>query len=145
MNNIISKHLGLIRNGKFIPSETSRFEAFINGLEGKEVMATFVDAKEKNTRSTRQNRYYHGVVCKILSDELGYSPSEIHEILKYKFLSEPIAFFREVRGERKEIFIRKPISTRILNTAEFEHLMAKIRSWASIDLSINIPEPNEVI
>lgn len=93
-------------------------------------------------RSTPQNKYYWSVVVKILSEETGYTTDEIHEIIKYKFLSER-KLFREHKGLQTFAWIAK--STTILDTKEFEELMTKIREWASQVLGIWIPEPNEEI
>lgn len=84
----------------------------------------------KTTRSTLQNNYYWGVVIKIISDELGYTPDEVHEILRYKFLF--------VQGEFP--YVR---STTSLNTVEFEEYMINIRMWASLQFGCYIPLPNE--
>jgi predicted acylesterase/phospholipase RssA len=85
----------------------------------------------KETRSQKQNRYYWGVVCKLISDHTGYTPDEIHQILAKKYLSY----------ER----IGKPfvLSTTKLKTGEFEAYMEDCRRWASTELSCNVPEPNE--
>lgn len=93
-----------------------------------------LDKKEK-TRSNPQNRYYRGVVVPLLSQETGYTTDEIHEILKYKFL------YRQATLGEKELGYA--VSTTELSTAEFEDYLSRIRTWASADLSIFIPEPNE--
>lgn len=43
-------------------------------------------AKDKPSRSSQANRYYFGVVIKMLSDETGYEPDEMHECLAMRFL-----------------------------------------------------------
>ena len=82
----------------------------------------FVKKLPEKQRSSPQNRYFHGVMLQILSDELGYTLEEIKGVVKYKF------------GIK---------STSSLSTADFESFMSDIRQWASRDLSIWIPEPNE--
>jgi len=84
----------------------------------------------KATRSDIQNNYYWGVVIKIISDELGYTPDEIHEILKYRLLL--------VYGEYP--YVR---STASLSTVEFEEYLNRIRTWAMLQLGCYIPLPNE--
>lgn len=85
-------------------------------------------------RSTPQNRYYFGVVIDILSNHIGFTPDEMHEILKHKFLRHK---------EQKGYVI--PQSTTSLSTIEFENYLTQIREWAVIDLGVLIPEPNEEI
>lgn len=90
-------------------------------------------------RSTPQNKYYWGCVIKILSEELGYTRMQVHDIIKYRFLSEP----DKVKGRTGEIYLTITRSTQDLDTKEFEQIMSEIREWASIDLGIFISEPNE--
>ena len=95
--------------------------------------------KEAKIRSTPENKYYWGVVVEILSDELGYSKNEIHEILKGMFLSD-VKFLKTKNGVKEA---RIPKSTTELTTAEFENYLSEIRQWAIMELGILIPEPNE--
>lgn len=93
-------------------------------------------------RSNPQNKYYWGCVVDILSNETGYTKTEIHDIIKYKFLSET-HIYKSQKSQVEEIRITK--STTALDTKEFEELMSDIRVWASTRLGIFIPQPNEVI
>ena len=87
--------------------------------------------KERNTRSIQQNKYYHGVVCKLISDHTGYTSEEVHQILAEQFLSY------EKDGRK---FVQ---STTKLKTTEFEAYMEECRRWASMELQVYIPLPNE--
>jgi hypothetical protein len=98
-------------------------------------------ARDAKIRSTPENRYYWGVCVDILSLELGYSPQEIHIMLKQKFLTYPL--YLKLKDKVEEVFITR--STASLNTVDFEDYLSNIRVWASSDLGIFIPEPNEVI
>ena len=91
-------------------------------------------------RTTPENKYYWGVVIDLLSDELGYTPEEMHEILKIKFLCYKI-HLKHKDGSVEEITYGK--TTKDLTTKEFEEYLTKIRTWASADLGILIPLPNE--
>lgn len=93
----------------------------------------------KKERSTSQNKYYFGVVLKILSEYTGFTSDEMHEIIKHNFL-KTIKII-DTKDGYKEFESSK--STRNLSTVEFENLMTDIRQWASIDLACYIPEPNE--
>ena len=87
--------------------------------------------KERHIRSIQQNKYYHGVVCKLISDHTGYTCDEIHQILAEQFLSY------EKDGRT---FVQ---STTKLKTTEFESYMEDCRRWASVELQVYIPLPNE--
>jgi hypothetical protein len=83
-------------------------------------------------RSSNQNRYYWGVVIHIIANELGYLPEELHDTLKAKFLIDQSSKLKIVR------------STSNLDTVQFENYLSLIRVFASTDLNIFIPLPNEV-
>ena len=92
-------------------------------------------AKHRKFRTDPQLKYYFGVVVKVLSDELGYHVDEMHELLKHMFNPKMI----DVKGYCVEL----GGSTGDLKTNEMEDYMSRIRMWASSDLSIFIPLPNE--
>lgn len=100
-----------------------------------------IDTSEAKMRSLPQQRYYFGVIIKILSDELGYSPMQIHEMLKEEFL------FEILHIRTKDNILQKKIvkSTTEITTAEAEQYYSDIRQWASMELGIWLPEPNEEI
>lgn len=75
-------------------------------------------------RSASQNRYYHGVVIRTLSEHLGYTNPEMHHLIKSMFHIE---------------------STTKLETSEFERLLEDIRAWAQVDLDVSIPLPHEIV
>lgn len=92
------------------------------------------------TRSAAQNSYYWGVVVGLLSEHTGYTPDEIHEILKAKFLPKKLAVTDgngEIRGE----FVIGGTTTR-LNKIEFGEFVEAVRRWAAEDLGVVIPDPN---
>ena len=82
-------------------------------------------------RSTSQNRYYWGVIVKMIAEYTGHEPDEVHSFLKLKHLR---------RGDGVIEWTR---STTELDTAEFEAYCEKCRLWALNELNINIPLPNE--
>ena len=97
-----------------------------------------LDIKQfRKKRSNRQNRYYFGVIVKILSQELGYFPDEIHELLKQKFRPKQIAI--KTTGEVFQV----GSSTTEDDTFHAEEYYEMIRTWALQELDILIPLPNE--
>ena len=91
-------------------------------------------------RSNAENRFFHGCVVPLLAEHCGYDQAEMKEILKAKFLSET-RVIDTVKGMAEIQYIR-PTSS--LNTIEFEILLEKIRIWASSELNVVIPLPNEL-
>ena len=120
---------GKIEKGKVLLDNPVDFRKSLHNLEGKNIQVSV--RQYKTSRTDPQNRYYWAVVIKILGDELGYMPEEMHEALKWKFL-------------RKDGKIETVKSTTSLNTTEFEMFLEKVRIWAVSDLQIKIPLPNEV-
>ena len=87
--------------------------------------------KEKMTRSDKQNRYMWGVVYKIIGDEVGYLPEEIHQLMGKQFLAY------ESKGE---MFVK---STTKLKTGEMEAYLENVRRFAAMELGCVVPLPNE--
>lgn len=90
--------------------------------------------KPKKQRSNEQNRYYWGVVVKILSEEWGWLSDDLHDALKWHFLRVP--------GENG--LPDRAGSTASLSTIEFEDYLEKVRVWAITEYEIYIPQPNEI-
>jgi len=88
--------------------------------------------KAKKIRSLQQNKYYWGVVVKIVSQHTGYTNDEAHQELASMFLKY------ENNGK---LFVR---STTKLNTAEFEKYTEECRQWAWSEMNLHIPLPNEI-
>lgn len=124
-------HHGKVAQGKLKFDMPSKYLVHLSKLEGKRF--ELVLRQEKSKRSDQQNRYMWGVVYEILSEHTGYTPEEIHAIMKFKFL--------RIRDERNNEYVR---STTKLNTAEMENYLDKIKKWAAQDLGVFIPDPNEV-
>jgi hypothetical protein len=126
MNPVFS---GRIEQGKVKLDNPNRYLVQIGRLEGQRIEVVL--RKQKTSRSNNQNAYYWGVVLEILSEHLGYTPDEMHEILKFKFLKTVKADMEYVKSTTK------------LNTVEFEDYLTKIKQWAASELSCVIPDPNE--
>lgn len=94
-------------------------------------------------RSNNQNRYYYGVCIRLLCEHTGYTPEEVHEVLKHKFLRKTLWIQHNHEGVKEMTEITR--STISLKTKEFEEYLTSIRQWASLCLGVNIPEPNENI
>lgn len=92
-------------------------------------------------RSIQLNRYYYGVVVRLISEHTGYTPDETHDALKMLHLSKTLAMQNGNGEVVNEIVIGG--STRKLTNLEFNDYCSRIRAWASESLDVYIPEPNE--
>lgn len=124
-----------VRAGKLLPTfqHKQAIAGYLQSREGKDVILRL--GKPVKVRSNNQNRYYHGVVVKILSDDTGHTTEEMHEILKAKFLGRKFVTIGSV-----EVEVTK--STTDCTTEEFEHYLEQIRAFAATNLGIRIPLPN---
>jgi hypothetical protein len=129
-----------IESGKILWRDPLVISKVFSAYNGKNVLVTI--QPERRRRSINQNAYYHAVVVKIISDELGHSEKETHEILAGMFLT----LEHEVKLKSGKIFtVKTTHSTADLSTTEFEDYLRRIREWASIDLNLFIPLPNEIM
>jgi len=95
----------------------------------------FVIIKQK--RSLSQNKYYWGVVIKMVSIEIGEDENTTHQLMSGKFNYE-----KKILPDQTISMI--PKSTTKLDTKEFVEYTVAIRRWSAEFLNINIPQPNEV-
>jgi hypothetical protein len=126
--------LGKVNQGKLTLNNSQIFKEELKNLNG-DVVITVAEGRGK--RSTQQNRYYWGQVCTLISETTGYTPEEVHDFLKEKFLTDKKHIV--IAGEERDI---EQATTTRLTTKEFEEYCENIRRWASSVLNINIPDPN---
>lgn len=90
------------------------------------------------TRSSKQNRWYWGGIMRALAEYTGYTPDEIHEICKAKFLPRVV----EIPGAQGEVAAEFTIggTTTTLDRVEFGDYCEQIREWAAT-LGVIIPDP----
>jgi len=122
--------LGIVKEGKFHFYARDKFDQYLQTLDGKQV--NLIVNLPRKYRSNNENRYYWGVVIKLLSENTGYNENEMHDALRMLFL----------RDDSKKIPTLR--STTSLSTVEFEDYLMKIRMWSDQELSCFIPLPNEV-
>ncbi len=134
------KFIAAVEQGQLIFENNIKYQEYLRSLEGQKVEVVVKKWSEKNQRSIQQNRYYFGVVLKLLSDHTGHTVDELHEILKSIFLKKRIEL------ETKTGIIPQTIynSTTDLDTVKMEEYLTNIRQWASITLGVYLPLPNEV-
>ncbi len=118
-----------------IDSERAKFTKYLQKMPPWTMLELEVN-RMRGLRSTEQNSYYWGVVVHMLSDYLGNTPQEMHDILKY--LHNP----KEITLPSGET-VREGETTTNLDTKEAEAYFERIRIWAQQDLNFIIPLPNE--
>ena len=113
---------------------------------GKDVIVTF--ARPKKTRSSEQNRYYWGVVVRMvcegfqaLGNPVNPDSAEdaelVHTYLKRRFL-EPIRV-ADANGEVHEL----GHTTTQLTTSQMMDYIAQVQQFAAEFLNVIIPDPGE--
>ena len=134
-------HSGRILEGKVKLWNEELFRYDCEQHNGKGVILTL--KSDRGKRSSRQNRYLFGVCYKMIADRLGYTPEEVHEYCKGKFLApEGFTIIDKTTGEVIEQ-ASIPASTRELSTTEFSEYVQQIQRWAAEVLEISIPDPNQ--
>ena len=136
MSKIFPTFKALVNNGKLEMEGQIKdsFNSYLKTLSGF-VTVSVKPWKEKHERSNEQNRYYFGCVLPLISEHLGYTVEECHEIMKALFI--PRLF--HIKG----LAVAACGTTTTLTTAEMEEYLSNIRSWASRELAVYIPMPNE--
>lgn len=123
--------VGTIQSGKISLDDRSQFVNYLNSLDGKRVQLTV--EKVKHNRSLNQNSYYWGVVLKLIAGYTGAEPEEVHDALKMQFSQKRFV------GN-----LVAPASTKRMDTIQFTDYIEKVRRWAAEELSVSIPDPQEV-
>ena len=94
--------------------------------------------KHVNKRTDPQNNYYWAVIVRMLSAYCGYTKDETHSALKYKFAS-----FKPTMSSFGSELPRIE-STAKMSTERFNEYIEEIKRWAAEDLSMYIPDPEEM-
>jgi hypothetical protein len=122
----------VLPGGLMVIDKPTEYAQHVRSLRGR-----FVEVlvrKRKTKRSPKANRYYFGVVVKLLAEHCGYDPQEMHETLAMRFLRiEDCPVTGAPRRKR----------TPDTDSAEFsEYVNHCIRLAA--ELGVVIPDANEV-
>lgn len=127
---IIKRFKAKVINGKLTLRRLSLWNTNLQNFEGKEVEVCIKKWRDK--RTNQQNKYYWGAIIPLLAENFGYENEEMHEALKFKFLSKGHTTLPTV------------ISTTKLDTADFFEYIEKIKRWATIEYQIVLPEPEDL-
>lgn len=128
----------LVKDGKLDLRNRKRFSEQLGRLKDGAVQITI--ERIHATRSIPQSRWYWGVIVEMLSEHTGFSPDEMHEVLKAKFLPKKLAV-QDGNGEIRGEFVIGGTTTS-LNKIEFGEYCEAIRRWAAEELDVVIPDPD---
>lgn len=126
-----------INQGELPPAMLVSIINYLAAKTGLGKLVTISLKFEKLTRSVVQNRYYFGVIIKILAEEIGYTPEVMHDYMKKLFLG-----YEEYDMPDGTEYHKLKSSTN-LSTQEAEEYYRQIREWAKDFLNVFIPLPNE--
>tara|TARA_Y100001973_G_C5180348_1_gene324494 strand:+ start:222 stop:608 length:387 start_codon:yes stop_codon:yes gene_type:complete len=106
-------------DGKIKFDNPNLWDRYYKRLSGQSIEISVKPLGKK--RNVKQNRYYWKVIVKRVSDYLGYSDREVHEILKNRFDVD---------------------STKNLNVYEFSEYIEDICRWAAVEWQLHLPNPS---
>lgn len=101
-----------------------------------------VVSRRGRPRTNKQNRWYWGVVVKMIAEYAHEDPEKIHEFLKGEFCIQDIVVIKLKDGS--EATRKIPMSTTKLLTTGFNKYKEDIQSWAREFLGLIIPDPEQV-
>lgn len=147
MSNITLTYYGLVNADGSIKLPKQCRPEIAQSFAGKTVEV--IIRLTRRLRSNEQNRYYWGVVVRMVLQalyDLGNhelkpgqpdSANVVHEFLKQKFLPPVLA--HDAFGQE----LRLPGSTKNQSTVEMMSYISEIQTWAAEYLNIVIPDPEE--
>jgi hypothetical protein len=101
---------------------------------------TLTVGRPQATRSLQANAYYWGAVVQALADHTGYTPDEMHDVLKVKFLPKAVAL-NTANGRVVGDFVIGGSTTALLSF-QFSDYIEQVRQWAFEALDCDIPPPD---
>lgn len=110
-------------------------EQLVEKTKGKEWKYLFFAFPKGEKRSILQNKYYWGVIIKVLSEHTGYEKDDLHGYLTKRFLG--VTYIDLEAGQVTEV----TKSTSRLNKQDFMNYCERIRIWAHESLGLKIPDP----
>lgn len=128
-------------DGRLPDRDARRIGEAIRKLDGKRVVVTVAEAKK--TRSGQQNRYYWGVVVKLITDTFRDAGNMVNAEDVHDFLKAHVGKLAQVLVTADGEVFRAPGSTTKLTTAEFSDYVEAVRAWAKEVLDLDVPSPED--
>ena len=129
---------GSIKAGRLVMRNRKAVHAALKRMRDGEVTVTIERARA--ARSLQQSRWYWGVIVDLLSEHTGFTPDEMHEVLKAKFLPKKLSV-ADQNGEIQGEFVIGGSTTK-LGKNDFSDYCEAIRRWAAEELGVVIPDPD---
>ena len=127
---------GKIKDGRIEIKSYKIFADDIRKCEGKDVLISVED--RYRIRSEKQNRYYWGVVIRLIAESTGYESEEVHQLFKKHFLS-----YKKKSKQGQILEFTK--STAELNWQDFNKYIEQIKTYVrdnEVLRHIVIPDPD---
>ena len=120
----------VVKDGKLLFHDKAGFQQYLGTLQDE---CQLVLKKWYKNRTDKENRYYWGVVVRLIADEVGEENKDnVHD-----FIQLQVGNSADVAG------VKVPAGTSHMTTAEFEDYATRVRNWASKELHVFVPLPNE--
>jgi hypothetical protein len=123
------------------PGERDRFTAHLRGLKDGHWE---IPAPQRLTRAQKANRYYFGVVLKLIHEYTGESVDDIHDFACQRFLPNDlkrIEFCNRMTGEVVQGTVDSRRSSK-LTGEDFYVFVESVRDWARVFLNVGTPDPD---
>lgn len=136
------KFYGKMHGGRMIITDREQFDLYLAKFKDDTEMEMTVARKYKRRTSgqpdedTNFNGYWWAVIVRMVSDRMG----ELDDDYTHNLIQMGVGNFKETPDG-----MRVPKGTKHMSGGEFADLCSKARIWASKELQLVIPEPNEVI
>ncbi len=134
------KFWGIMKGGKLMIADREQFDLYLTKFKDGTEMEMTISRKYKRRTTgapgekTNFNGYWWAVIIRMVSDEMG----ELDDDYTHNLIQLEIGNFKET-----DTGMRVPKGTKEMSGGEFAELCSKARIWASKELSLSIPEPNE--
>ena len=143
MNELTIRHIAKFQNGKLILDNLTLFQWDLENYKGKDIELIIKGVKD--TRSSRMNRYYFGVIMKALTDHFNKEQTfnkkidaeTTHNLMKDRFLGKIFGMLPNGRA------IEATESSKGLTNEEFISYFENIIAWSAELFGLIIPKPNE--
>jgi hypothetical protein len=114
----------------------------VRRMDGKRLRIKIEEFKQR--RSSPQNRYYHGVCVKLVTQMFRDAGNNVNEDDVHLFLKLRVGKLLQVIVSPDGEVHKSVGSTKKLSKQEFEVYLEKIRAWAA-GFDLIIPLPNEEV
>lgn len=134
----------MMHSGKLEITDREQFELYLQKFKDDTEMEVTVSRKYKRRSSgqgdetTNFNGYYWAVIVRMVSDQMG----ELDDDYTHNLIQIETGNIRRSTGKGFNVDV--PKGTKEMSGGEFAEYCSRARMWASKELGLNIPEPNQI-